>query len=109
MKITIQPVRHCRNRWIATSFDRATHYELWSAGANPRRLRTRHGLRITGLAEAQRLAAVLEPSRAASRTRDSILGCRYSDIADEVAARNPGVVAQSLREHEYALAQQKEQ
>lgn len=95
MKTTIRPVRHTRGRWIATDFSRAQAYELWTAGTaqrQPRRLGRRNSL-----AEVRHLAELLEPAR---RTREQALGCRYSDVQSEVAARNPTVLARSLYEHE---------
>ena len=94
MKTTIVPVRHHQraNRWIATSFDRAMAYELRTATG--RLLR-----RMNSHAEAERLAEILEPSR--RRSREAILGCRYSDVREEIAARNPTVIARSLTEAEY--------
>ena len=99
MKTTIVPVRHHQraNRWIATSFDRAYAYELRTAAGRLIR-------RVPTLAEAKRLAEILEPSR--RRTREQVLGCRYSDVREEVASRRACAgtaepIARSLTEAEY--------
>lgn len=88
MRITIQPVRHTRGRWVPTDFQRAQAYELRTKSG--RRLR-----RIQSLQEAKRLAALLDSQRA-RRSREAILGCRYSEVREEVAARNATVIASSL-------------
>ena len=91
MKITIVPVRHCRNRWVATTFDKAQAYELLHARTGSRIKR------IASLDEAKRQASILEPAR---RSRAACIGARWDEIRNEVAGRG-GVIASSLTEEEY--------
>lgn len=86
-RLTIVPVRHyaSRNLYAASTFERASHYEVRQGTATGKLL-----ARFTTLQDARAYAELRDRSR--NRSRESILGCRWSEVAEEVSARTPRVL-----------------
>ena len=90
MKINIIPVRKVSNIWTPATFSTAQAYEL----------RTQAGrllCRRTSLAEARRIAAMLDSTRS-HRSREAVLGARWADAAPHITRKNSKIIARSNRQ-----------
>ena len=90
MKINIIPVRSVKGIWTPATFSTAQAYEL-------RTPKNRLLLRRASLAEARRIASILDATRS-TRSREAVLGARWADAAPIVTRKNSKIIARSNRE-----------
>ena len=90
MKINIIPVRSVKGIWVPATFSTASAYEL-------RTPKNRLLLRRASLAEARRIASILDATRS-TRSREAVLGARWADAAPIVTRKNSKIIARSNRE-----------
>jgi len=90
VKINIIPVRAVKGIWVPCTFSTAQAYEL-------RTPKNRLLLRRTSLAEARRIASMLDATRS-TRSREAVLGARWADAAPHITRKNSKVIARSNRE-----------